>query len=437
MARKGVIAIVGRPNVGKSTLYNRLLGQRRAIVDDIPGVTRDRNYAEVAWNRRVFTLVDTGGFVARSPEEMASAVGDQVRIALAEADGLLVIVDARTGPMDEDADVARLVRESGKPYLLVVNKVDSDQDEADATRFYGLGMGDPHIVSALSGRLSGDLLDEVIELLPRPGEEDEQEDIPKIAVVGRPNVGKSTFVNKLLGEERQVVSPEPGTTRDAIDLPLKRNGRDFLMIDTAGLRRPAKVKGQVEHFSALRTGAALERCHTAVVLIDSQEGCTVQDVKILNRATELGNGALLAINKWDLIEKDDKTAAAYIGKMVDRFPSLRDYPVVTISALTGQRTWRAIDAALQVCDRRSYRIPTGELNRFLGEVRESTPPPSKRGKLSRMYYAVQPRSEPPTVLFFTSRPKDVPEHYRKFLERRLREQFDFLGTPVRIVFRQK
>jgi GTPase len=437
LARKGLIAIVGRPNVGKSTLFNRMLGQRRAIVDDIPGVTRDRNYAEVAWNRCAFTLVDTGGFAPRSNEQMTAAVGDQVRIALSEADGLLVVVDAKTGPMEEDADIARLVLAGGKPYLLVVNKVDSERDEADATQFYGLGLGDPHFVSALSGRHSGDLLDEAIALLPVEGMETDQVEIPKIAVVGRPNVGKSTFVNKLLGEDRQVVSSEPGTTRDAIDLPLRRNGRDLLLIDTAGLRRPARAKDQVEHFSALRTAAAVERCHTAILLVDAQEGCTVQDVKIMNRATELGKGALLVVNKWDLVEKDSKTAGTYKKTMIDRFPSLRDYPVSMISALTGQRTWRTVDTALEVCDRRSYRIPTGELNRFLGEIRETSPPPSKRGKLSRMYYAVQPRSEPPTILFFTSRPKDVPEHYRKFLERRLREQFNFSGTPLRIIFRQK
>jgi GTP-binding protein len=432
-----VVAIVGRPNVGKSTLFNRLLGERRAVVDDFPGVTRDRNYAEVAWNRRVFTLVDTGGFVAHPDEDITESVSQQVQIALAEANVIIILVDAKSGPTYDDEQMGKMVREGGKPYLLVVNKVDSEKDESDATRFYSLGLGDLVVVSAISGRKSGDLLDEVINLLPS-GEEDTNEvHVPRIAVVGRPNVGKSTLVNRLSGEERVVVSPIPGTTRDAIDLPMKRDGREFLLIDTAGLRRRARVKSQVEYYSSIRTNASLERCDTAIVLVDGEEGCTLQDVKILGHAVDLGKGVVLAINKWDLLEKNHMTSTEYTRDLVGRFPSLRDYPITFISALTGQRTWRVMDLALTVFDRRSTRIATGELNRFLEEINLTSPPPIRKGRTAKMYYCVQPKAEPPTVLFFTSRPKDVPDHYRRFLERQLRERYDFEGTPVRVVFKQK
>lgn len=437
--RKPVVAIVGRPNVGKSTLFNRMLGERRAVVHGLPGVTRDRNYAEVAWNRRVFTVIDTGGYVPRPDEGLLEAISHQVEVALGEADVILMVVDATTGPTDYDGEMARLIRETQKPYLLAVNKVDSERDEADAADFYRLGMGTPVSVSAINGRLSGDLLEEVIARLPE-GEEDfdgEVDAVPRIAVVGRPNVGKSTFVNRLLGEDRLVVSPIPGTTRDAIDLPMRRNGRDYTLVDTAGLRRRARLTEQVEFYSALRTRESLERCDVAVVLIDAEEGCTIQDVKIFDRATELGKGVVLGVNKWDLIEKDTHTAAAYTATMLDRFPFLANFPIIFISALSGQRTWRAIDLALEVHDRRQSRVSTGELNSLLAELNVGSPPPSRNGRTFRMTYCVQPATGPPTILFFTSRPQDVPEHYRRFLERRIREKFDFEGTPVRIVFRMK
>ncbi len=432
-----VVAIVGRPNVGKSTLFNRFLGKRRAVVDDLPGVTRDRNYAEVAWNRRVFTLVDTGGYVPRSDEQILESIASQIERAMGEADLILMVGDAKTGPTDYDDEMARLVRACGKPYLLVVNKVDSEWDEPEAMRFYSLGLGEPTPVSALGGRLVGDLMDLALDRLP-PGEEEEEKKLcPKIAIVGRPNVGKSTFANKLIGEDRVVVSPIPGTTRDSIDLPMRRNGRDYLLIDTAGLRRRTRIREQGEYYSALRTAESLERSDVVTVLVDAVEGCTVQDMKILNQAVDLGKGAVLVVNKWDLVEKDHNTSAEYTREVQKRFPSLRAYPILFTSALTGQRTWRAIDFALAVYDRRASRIPTPEINRFLVELNAVSPPPSKGRRLSRMVYAVQPRTEPPTIVFFTSRPDDVPEHYRRFLERKLREQFDFLGTPVRVAFRKK
>ena len=436
--RKPIVAIVGRPNVGKSTLFNRFLGERRAVVHDQPGVTRDRNYGDVSWNRREFTLIDTGGYIPRSDEQLDGEVVRQVETAVSDADVILMVGDAKTGPTDYDTDMARLIQKCGKPYLLVVNKVDSERDESDSAQFYSLGMGDPVNVSAQSGRLAGDLLDEVIGRLPE-GEElgGEEEGMPRLAVVGRPNVGKSTFVNRLAGEDRVVVSPIPGTTRDAIDLPMRRNGRDYLLIDTAGLRRRSRVTERVEYYSVMRTTGSLDRSDVAIVLTDAVEGCTAQDAKIVAQATDLGKGAVLVVNKWDLVEKDDRTAGQVAQELIGRFPSLRDYPIVFTSALTGQRTWRAIDIALEVYDRRRSRIPTGPLNRFRASVNLQTPPPSKRGRPTKMYYCVQPRAEPPTVLFFTSRPEDVPEHYKRFLERRLRESFDFVGTPIRVTFRPK
>ena len=438
MPKRRVVAIVGRPNVGKSTLFNRFLGQRRAVVDDLPGVTRDRNYAEVFWNRRVFTLVDTGGYTLNPEAGIAQSVGDQVEVAVAEADVVLLVMDARTGPTDDDLAIARLVRMNGTPCLPVVNKVDSDRDEPDVAGFYGLALGEPVPVSALSGRKSGDLLDEVVSLIPEADPSTEEDDgPPRIAVVGRPNVGKSTFVNRLAGEDRMVVSPVPGTTRDAIDLPLKRNGRELLLVDTAGLRRRTRVKEQVEYYSTVRTRTSLDRCDVAIVLADAHEGITLQDVKILGDAAESGKGALLAMNKWDLIEKDDKTSIMHKRDIVGRFPSLRDFPIYFVSALSGQRAWKLVDTALEIYDRRRQRITTSALNRFLEEVNASHPPPTRRGRASKMYYCVQPVVSPPTVIFFTTRPRDVPEHYRRYLERRLRERFELEGTPVRIVFKKK
>ena len=434
----GVVAIVGRPNVGKSTLFNRLLGERKAIVDDFPGVTRDRNYAECLWNGRTFTLVDTGGYLPESGETITDSVTHQVEIALGEADLLVFVVDAQTGPTDYDEKMARIIRDSGTAYKLVVNKIDHDWDEAEGAAFYGLALGDPLLVSAINGRQSGDLLDDILATLPET-EEDEAEEgrPPRIAVLGRPNMGKSTFVNKLLGHDRVVVSSIPGTTRDAIDLPMKREDQEFILVDTAGLRRRARAKEQVEFYSSLRTTESLERCDVAIVLVDSVEGCTVQDVKIVERAIELGKGVVVGINKWDLIEKDEKTADATSKKIRDRFVHLQNYPLVFLSALTGQRAWRVIDLALGVAQRRRQRISTGDLNAFLEHLNATTAPPTKNGRMFRMSFCVMPRTGPPTILFFTSRPKDVPVHYRRFLERRLRQAFDFEGTPIRILFKKK
>lgn len=433
----GVVAIVGRPNVGKSTLFNRLIGERKAVVDDFPGVTRDRNYAQCTWNGRTFTLVDTGGYVPNAGESISDAVSRQVELALDEADLLLLMVDAQTGPTDYDAVMARMIRDLGAPYRLIVNKVDRGEDEADGAAFYGLALGDPLLVSAINGRLSGDLLDEILACLPEDSDDPPEERPPRIAVLGRPNMGKSTFVNRLLGHERVVVSEIPGTTRDAIDLPMQRDGRAFVLIDTAGLRRRTRIKEQVEFYSSLRTVENLERCDVAIVLVDAAEGCTVQDVKIAERAADLGKGVIVGINKWDLVEKDDRTADHTAAQIRTRFVHLENYPIVFLSALTGQRAWRVIDLALDIAQKRRQRVSTGDLNAFLTDLNATTAPPTKNGRVFRMSFCVMPHVAPPTLLFFTRRPKDVPVHYRRFLERRLRQAFDFFGTPVRILFKQK
>jgi GTP-binding protein len=433
-----VVAIVGRPNVGKSTLFNRFIGERRAVVDDMPGVTRDRNYAEVAWNRRVFTLVDTGGYVPPTGDDLPDAVTEQVEHAIATCDVILFMVDVQTGPTDIDAGLAKAILRGDKPHILIANKVDRDIDVAEASPFYALGLGEPVAISAANGRSSGDLLDQIISYFPE-GEErlEEEEEIPKLAVVGRPNVGKSTFVNTLSGDNRLVVSNIPGTTRDAIDLPMKREGRDFLLIDTAGLRRKSRITEQVEYYSSLRTATSLGRCDVAVLLVETVEGMTVQDVKIAEQAYTLGKGLVICVNKWDSIEKDSNTSELHRQEIMKRFPFLAPYPIIFTSGLTGQRTWRAIDTAFDVYNRRRTRISTQELNDFLAHLNETTDPPTKRGRTMRMSYCVQPKASPPTILFFTVRPKDVPDHYRRFLENRLRAKFDFLGTPIRVVFKQK
>lgn len=436
--RHHTVAIVGRPNVGKSTLFNRFLGDRRAVVDDLPGVTRDRNYAQVDWNRRVFTLVDTGGYLPDSGDSISDAVAVQVEMAITDADVVLLVVDTQTGPTDIDQTMARIILKSGKPSVLVANKVDSERDVADASQFYSLAMGDPWHVSALNGRNAGDLLDQVITLFSEGSEPfPESVILPRLAIIGRPNVGKSTLVNTLQGLERVVVSSIPGTTRDAIDLPMSREGRDFLLIDTAGLRRRSRKKEQVEYYSGLRTTRSLERCDVAILLVDGEEGMTIQDIKIAEHAESLGKGVVLCFNKWDLIEKDTQTAIRTENDIIARFPSIGPYPILFTSALTGQRAWRAIDTALEVYDRRRARIPTPQINAFIEMLNATTSPPSKKGRQFKVTYGLQAHSAPPTFLFFTSRPEDMPDHYRRFLVNRLRENFDLRGTPIKLAFKKK
>jgi GTP-binding protein len=436
--RTPVVAIIGRPNVGKSTLFNRLLQERRAIVDDRPGITRDRNYGELFWNGRTIRLVDTGGFILRPEDPLDVAVRSQVEIALMEADLILFVVDRSVGVVDPDPEIARLIRESGKPCLLVVNKVDRDREMIDTAEFYVLGLGDPSGVSALNGRLTGDLLDRIVDHLPSVPEGEGTIVKPiKVAVVGRPNVGKSTFVNAILGYEKSIVDRRPGTTRDAIDSRVRRNGLEYLLIDTAGLRRRTRLTDQVEFACALRTRRSVERCDVAILLIDATDGYVAQDVRILTEVLDRGKGAIFAVNKWDLVEKDEKTAGHYTQLFRECLPFADYVPILYTSGLTKQRVHKALDLAARIAENRRRRIPTPLLNTTVQQLTAQVAPPGRKGKNGRIFYAVQQKIEPPVFLFFVNDPELIVPAYRRYLEKGLREVFDFCGTPITLMIRQR
>jgi GTP-binding protein len=434
---KPVVAIVGRPNVGKSTLFNRLIGERRAIVEDLPGTTRDRLYGDTDWNGREFLLVDTAGLEVAPADELTRHVQDQVRQAVAEADVIILLTDVRSGVTAADRDAADRLRVAGKPVVLGVNKSDSARYAQNTSEFYELGLGDPIPVSALQGLGTGDLLDAVVARLPPAATESADDDLPKIAIIGRPNVGKSQLLNALLGQQRSVVSAIPGTTRDAIDSRLDVNGRPVLLIDTAGIRRRGRVEPGVEKYSVLRSLRAVSRADVVLLVIDAAEGITAQDAHVASYALEAEKGFVIVVNKWDLIEKDTFTADRYTDEVRQAFKFLPDPPVVFISALTGQRVPRVLDAALQVYDRRHQRIPTARLNQIFAEAQAAHPAPHVRGKQFRVYYATQPEVNPPTFVLFVNDPKLLHFSYRRYLENQLRARIDLAGTPVRFVFRPR
>ena len=436
-----IVAIVGRPNVGKSTLFNRILGRPVAIVDDMPGVTRDRHAAEAEWRGRRFTLVDTGGLLPQAEEELARRVNEQIRAAVAESDVCLLVVDGRSGLTPVDRDVAELLRTSGKATLLVVNKADNVKlGERLVWEFYELGLGDPLPVSAMSGMFSGDLLDAVFEALPPEVPEPEEPDVITVAVVGKPNVGKSSLLNRLLGEERFIVSPTAGTTRDAIDTVLEHGGRTFRLVDTAGIRRHANLEEGLEYYTYLRAVRAIERAQIAVAVLDATEPLSRQDLRILNIAEERRRGIVVAVNKWDIVEKDERTAAQYETAFQTHARTLHWAPLVTISALTGQRVRRVLDTAAQVWDEWHKRVPTPALNRVLHAATARVQPPQSKGrrlgKVVRILYGLQAETGPPLMVFFTNDPEAIPEHYKRYLEAAIREEFGFVGVPLRISFRQ-
>lgn len=436
---KPVIAIVGRPNVGKSTLFNRIVGRRHAIVDDQPGVTRDRNELETEWCGRSFVLVDTGGYTT-ADDVISKAVLSQVLRAIAEADAIIFVCDVRAGITDVDYEVAEVLRKQavGKTVLLAVNKVDSDLLRPEAEAFRKLGLGEPYFIAGEQGLGVAELLDAAAQALP-PSSSPVQSDVNavKLAVVGRPNVGKSSFVNAVLGEERQIVTEIAGTTRDAIDSSFRRNGQSFILIDTAGLRKRAKVEEDVEFFSTTRTEKALERADVAIVLIDAVQGMERQDLRIIHLALERKCGVLVAINKWDLIEKDAYTAHAFTQAITQRLKNLSYLPVLTISAATKQRVFKAIDVAKEIWDERRRRIDTSVLNRVLLPEIQRTPPWSKSGKEIKVKYITQLAIEPPLFAFYASNAKLVEESYKKFVERLIRDKFGFKGVPIELQFRQK
>jgi GTP-binding protein len=430
-----VVALIGRPNVGKSALFNRIIGEGRAIVSDEAGTTRDRHFGETDWNGRNFWLVDTGGLVDDPNQPMQVEIRKQVLQAIEEADLLLFVVDAITGLHPNDARIAEVLRESGKPWLLVANKVD-DPRSTDFYEFYGLGAGEPVPVSAANGMSSGDLLDVIAERLPAAPPE--ETDALRVAVVGRPNVGKSSFVNRLLGQERLVVSEVAGTTRDAIDTPMRYHGRTVIFIDTAGLRRQSRIDDGIEFYSSLRTRRAIERADICVLVIDATEGeVQNQDLKIAALAWEDGRGLIVVVNKWDLVEKDDKAAARFEKKAHEKAPFLKFVPFVFTSALTGQRVQRVLDLLVQVANEREKRVQTHEVNERLGELVARLQPPQAAGHEVRLNYATQVETAPPTIAVFGNHPELVQEHYVRYLHNGFRESWGFTGNPLRIVLRRK
>lgn len=428
------VAIIGRPNTGKSTLFNRILGGRPAIVSDRAGTTRDRHFGEAEWNGRRFWLVDTGGLVPDSEESMDRAIREQVEAALAQADLVLFVVDGKAGRHPIDEAIAERLRRTGRPVLLAVNKLDDLPDDAAVAEFYALGLGEPIGVSAAVGKQSGDLLDAVVALLPPPVAEEDSDSI-KVAIVGRPNVGKSSLANRLLGEQRYVVSEIAGTTRDAVDTPLRYHGRTLMFIDTAGLRRRAKVDDDIEFYSTIRTEQAIERADVCILVVDAAEGMGNQDLRVATEAWERGCGLIVAVNKWDLIEeKDAGTAQRGEASLVARVPFLEYVPFVYVSALTGQRVRRLLDLVVEVADGRTARIQTAEVNRVLQELVDRQMPPQRPGDAVKLLYASQVQTAPPVFAIVCNRPDDVPASYQRYLIHGFRAAWRFTGSPVRLKF---
>lgn len=431
-----LVAIVGRPNVGKSTLFNRIIGHRDAIVDDQPGVTRDRNYADAEWAGKQFTIIDTGGFVPTSEDVFETAIREQAQIAIEQADVILFVVDGVAGLLPSEKDIAEILRKSEKPVVLVVNKIDNDKRELNLGEFFELGLGEPVPTSALGGRRIGDMLDIVTKGFV-PGGEVNQDPRLKIAIIGKPNVGKSSLVNALLQEDRHIVTEIPGTTRDPIDAILKFYGRELLLIDTAGLRRKSKVKESVEFFSTVRTLRSIDRCDVAVVLLDAQQGLEHQDLRIIETAIAKRRGIVLAINKWDLIEKDHTTANHLERALREKLRQYDFVPIIFISALTKQRIYKIIELVQAVDEEQNRRIQTNELNALLGADIRSFPPRSRSGKEIKIKYITQVKTKPPVFAFFCNEPKMIEENYRRYLENRIREHFAFRGVPVLLSFKDK
>jgi len=431
---KPLVAIVGRPNVGKSTLFNRLVEEPRAIVEDLPGTTRDRLYADAQWGGVAFTLIDTGGLVLWTEDELTMQVRRQVELAMAEAEAILFMVDVTEGLTVGDEEIAELLRVSQKPLLLVVNKADNEARRLAATEFYGLGLGEPYPISALHGTGTGDLLDALVASFP-PREEVEEAEGVGVAIVGRPNVGKSSLLNALLGRERAIVSESPGTTRDAIDTQMSWDSQLVTLIDTAGIRRRGRVQRGVEQYSVLRALRAIQRAHVVLLLLDAPEGVTAQDAHIAGYAMEEARGIVLVVNKWDLMKEADVSEYAKGVRQAFRF--IPYAPLLFVSALTGQRVGTVLEAALRVYQERLRRVPTSGLNRLLREAVAGHSPPSKGGKRLRFYYATQAEVDPPTFVFFVNDPQLVHFSYRRYLENRLREGFGFEGTPLRLYFRRR
>ena len=435
---KPIVAVVGRPNVGKSTLFNRLAGERISIVQDTPGVTRDRIYADVEWTGRKFTLIDTGGMEIGAEDIILKQILQQAEIAIETADVVLFVTDGKTGMTDDDKQVANMLRKTKKPVVLAVNKVDSvERDSMNIYEFYELGIGDPIAISAGQALGLGDMLDEVIAYFPEQQEYDEEDEVIKVAIIGKPNVGKSSLINKILGEDRLIVSDIAGTTRDAIDTPIEIDGQKYVFIDTAGMRRKSKIKEEIERFSIIRAVAAVERCDVAILLIDANEGITDQDTKIAGIAHERGRAAIIAVNKWDVIEKNDKTMNQYLKDIGNELAYMPYAPKVFISALTGQRIKRMLELIQTVYQNHALRISTGLLNDVLIEATAMQQPPADKGRQLKLYYMTQVSIKPPTFVIFVNDRELFHFSYRRYIENQLREAFGFVGTPIHFIVREK
>lgn len=433
-----IVAVVGRPNVGKSTLFNTLAGERISIVKDYPGVTRDRIYADIEWLDNKFTLIDTGGIEPESSDMMLKYMRQQAQIAIDTADVIIFLTDVKQGLVDSDYKVADMLRRSGKPIVLVVNKVDNfDKFMNDVYEFYNLGMGDPFPISASSKLGLGEMLDEVCADFPNIDTSDSDDDRPKIAVVGKPNAGKSSIINKLLGEDRVIVSDIAGTTRDAIDTAVKYNGNEYIFIDTAGLRRKNKIKEEIERFSIIRTVTAVERCDVTVLVIDATQGISEQDAKIAGIAHERGKGIIIAVNKWDAIEKDDKTIYKFTQEIRDVLSFMPYAEIIFISAKTGQRLPKIFEMIDMVIQNNSMRIATGVLNEIVTEATALKQPPSDKGKRLKIFYTTQASVKPPTFIFFVNDKKLMHFSYTRYLENKIRESFGFKGTSLKFIVRER
>ncbi len=431
-----IVAIVGRPNVGKSTLFNRLTESRKAIVDPVAGVTRDRHYGKCEWNGREFTVIDTGGYIKGSEDVFEAEIRKQVQIAISESIAVIFVVDVVDGVTEFDKEVANVLRKSKKSVLLVANKVDNSQREAYSAEFYALGLGEVYNISAINGSGTGDLLDEVVKKLHEEEVED-NDGLPKIAIVGRPNVGKSSLTNALLGQERNIVTPVAGTTRDTINTRYKAFGHDFWLIDTAGIRKKSKVNEDLEFYSVMRSINAIESCDVVMVMIDATQGLESQDLAIFSLAEKNNKGIVILVNKWDLVEKETNSTKEFEERIREKIAPFRDVPIVFISALNKQRILKAVETAMQVYKNKTQKIPTHKLNEFFLPLIENYPPPAVKSKFVKIKYVTQLKIRTTAIVFFCNLPQYVNESYKRFLENKLREEFDFSGVPVVILLRQK
>ena len=431
-----IVAIVGRPNVGKSTLFNRLIQRREAIVDAVSGVTRDRHYGRTDWNGKEFSIIDTGGYVKGSDDIFEAEIDKQVELAIDEADAIIFMVEVESGVTGMDEEVANLLRKVDKPVFLVINKVDNNERLAQAVEFYSLGLGEYYPISSINGSGTGDLLDDLVKALPEK-EEVKTDDLPRFAVVGRPNAGKSSFINALIGEERYIVTDIAGTTRDAIDTKYNRFGFEFNLVDTAGIRRKSKVKEDLEFYSVMRSVRAIEHCDVCLLVLDATRGFDGQDQNIFWLAERNRKGIVILVNKWDLVEKDTNSAKDYEKAIREKIAPFTDVPIIFISALTKQRVYKAIETAVEVYQNKSKKIKTSVLNEVMLPIIENRPPPALKGKYVKIKYVMQLPTPQPQFAFFCNLPQYVKEPYKRFLENQLREQFNFHGVPLSIYMRKK